>query len=286
MTHKVLKATGNYVCRTTVRAWTPTEEAEPALLSQRTAYMNSIKQTCGPAATIDDFPKEAITPEYEYYADDHQEDGFEGTPDEILPPTPEYKDNYVGANILLPRGEGMARGTMRKRARDEDDNPVGRANQNPILDTREYVVEFEDGQEAELTANTIAQSMYAQCDQDGNTMQLFDSIVDYRRSTTALCYEDQKGRKADGRTFMRRSTKGWQLCVQWKEGSTSWEKLSDLKESHPIEVAEYAVAQNLELEPAFNWWVAQVLKKREQIIALVRKRSVHYLKKHEKFGIA
>ena len=102
MTHKVLKATGNYVCRTTVRAWTPTEEAEPALLSQRTAYMDSIKQTCGPAATIDDFPKEAITPEYEYYADDHQEDGFEGTPDEILPPTPEYKDNYVGANILLP----------------------------------------------------------------------------------------------------------------------------------------------------------------------------------------
>ena len=286
MTHKVLKASGEYVCRTTVRAWTPTEEAERDLLSQRQAYMESILVRCGPGATIDDFPKEAITPEYEYYADDHQEDGFEGTSDKILLPTPEFKDNYVGANILLSRGEGMAKGTVRKRARNSENNPVGRANQNPILDTREYVVEFEDGQEAELTANTIAQSMYAQCDQDGNTMQLFDSLVDFRRCTTALCYSDQRARKADGRTFMHRSTKGWQLCVQWKDGLTSWEKLSDLKESHPIEVAEYTVVQSLELEPAFNWWVPQVLKKRERIIALVKKHSVHYLKRHEKFGIA
>ena len=42
------------------------------------------------------------------------------------------------------------------------------ANENPILDTRGYVVEFEDGEQAELAANTIYQSMYAQCDPDGN----------------------------------------------------------------------------------------------------------------------
>ena len=153
------------------------------------------------------------------------------------------------------------------------------------MDTREYIVEFEDGQEAALTANVIAQSMYAQCDPDGNILQLLDSIADFRRSTTALTYEDQKVRKANGGTFMRRSTRGWQLCVQWKDGSTSWEKLSDLKETHPLEVAEYAVAQSLELEPAFNWWVPHVLKKRERIISLVKRRSAKYLKKHEKFGI-
>ena len=84
---------------------------------------------------------------------------------------------------------------------------------------------------------------------------------------------------------MRRSTAGWKLCVQWKDGSTSWEKLSDLKESNPIEVAEYAVAQNLQAEPAFNWWVSFVLKKRERIISLVKKRNARYLKRNQQFGI-
>ena len=124
---------------------------------------------------------------------------------------------------------------MLKRARDSDDNVIGHANKNPILDTRGYIFEFEDGEQAELAANTTAQSMYAQCDPDGNQYVMFDSIVDFWRSTTALCYADQKVFKADGRSFMHRTTAGWHLCVQWKDSSTSWEKLSDLKESHPVE---------------------------------------------------
>ena len=103
---------------------------------------------------------------------------------------------------------------MLKRARDNDDNVIGRANENPILDTREYVVEFDDGEQSELAANTIAQIIYAQCDSDGNQYVMFDSIVDFRRSTTALYYADQKVLKADGRSFMRRTNAGWQLCIQ------------------------------------------------------------------------
>ena len=85
---------------------------------------------------------------------------------------------------------------------------------------------------------------------------------------------------------MHRTTAGWNLCVQWKDGSTSWEKLSDLKESHPVECAECALSQGLMNEPAFNWWVGFVLKKREQIMSLVRKRNTRYLERNEKFGIA
>ena len=72
---------------------------------------------------------------------------------------------------------------------------------------------------------------------------------------------------------MRRTTDGWQLCIQWKDGSTSWEKLSDLKELHPVECSEYAVSQGLMNEPAFNWWIGFVLKKRECIISLGKKRT-------------
>ena len=38
-------------------------------------------------------------------------------------------------------------------------------------------------------------------------------------------------------------------------------------------------------EPAFNWWVTHVLKKRDQIISLVQKRISRYLKHSHKFGI-
>jgi hypothetical protein len=45
---------------------------------------------------------------------------------------------------------------------------------------------------------------------------------------------------------MKRSTIGGQVCCQWKDGSTSWENLADLKESHPLKTAEYAVTQGID----------------------------------------
>ena len=57
----------------------------------------------------------------------------------------------------------------------------------------------------------------------------------------------------DGKTIIKRSTRGWELCGEWKDGSTSLQKLSDLKESHPLQVAEFAFAAQLADEPAFSW---------------------------------
>ena len=42
----------------------------------------------------------------------------------------------------------------------------------------------------------------------------------------------------------------------------SWERLSELKESHPLETAEYAEANLLLQEPAFSWWVPQALRQK------------------------
>jgi hypothetical protein len=39
-------------------------------------------------------------------------------------------------------------------------------------------------------------------------------------------------------------------------------------------------------EPAFNWWVPHVLKKRDHIISMVKGRSARYHKRTHKFGIA
>ena len=48
---------------------------------------------------------------------------------------------------------------------------------------------------------------------------------------------------------------------------------------------EYSTARDLADEPAFNWWVNQILKKRDRIISLVKKRNTRYLKKTSKYGI-
>jgi hypothetical protein len=81
---------------------------------------------------------------------------------------------------------------------------------------------------------------------------------------------------------LRKTTKGWHLCVECKYGTTSWESLVDLKKSNPVEVAEYAAAKSLLDTPAFVWWAPHVLKKRTRIIADVTKR---YHKRTHKFGI-
>ena len=55
-----------------------------------------------------------------------------------------------------------------------------------------------------------------------------------------------------------------------------------MKESYPVQVAEYAHHSKLSDKPAFAWWVLHVLKKRESIIAKVN--SKYWLRTH-KFGI-
>ena len=178
ITYKILLPHGNYVCHSTVCPWTPAEEAKHVFLMDCEKYMSQVQGALGAAFTVGYFEDADLTLRFDCY-DDNVKDVFEGTPDKILLPTLEVNNNYVGANVLLPRGENMAQVRVRKRARENDGDPIGRANENTILDRREYVVEFKDGTEAELYANTIAQSMYAQCDPDGNMYFLFDFITNF-----------------------------------------------------------------------------------------------------------
>jgi len=80
----------------------------------------------------------------------------------------------------------------------------------------------------------------------------------------------------------QRTTKGRALVVEWKDGSTSWEKLADLKESSPIEVADYATASNLCEKPAFSWWVKNVLTRCKKMIGAA---SMKYIKRTHRFGL-
>eukprot|EP00804_Cyclotella_cryptica_P019304 CCRYP_006183-RA/>CCRYP_006183-RA protein AED:0.20 eAED:0.20 QI:0/0/0/1/0/0/5/0/657 len=185
----------------------------------------------------------------------------------------------VLGKYLGPSMDELARVLRRKW--DVDGKAVGTAHHNPALDTRVYEVWFPDRRTEELAANIIAEA----CDADGNQYVLLDAIVDYHKDPSVAVARDDQVSIVDGKKIIKHSTRSWELCCEWKDVSTSWQKLSDLKESHPLQVAEFAVAAQIADEQAFNWWVSWVLKKRDRIISLVEHRSAHYHKHTHKYGI-
>jgi hypothetical protein len=53
---------------------------------------------------------------------------------------------------------------------------------------------------------------------------------------------------------------------------------ASMKETHPVVTAEYAVAQAIDHEPAFAWWVPHVLKRRNRM-------NKRYFRTTHKYGI-
>ena len=70
-------------------------------------------------------------------------------------PTPKANDNDVNASVMFPRGNIHDRGKVIGRKIDEYGNAIGTTNNNPILDTRKYSVDFDYGEVSELMANFI-----------------------------------------------------------------------------------------------------------------------------------
>ena len=110
----------------------------------------------------------------------------------------------MNAEILLPRRDKMARGQVICQKQDANCNLIGRSNQNPILDTYLYEVEFPGGEITELVV-IIAESMYAQCDANGNEYLLLESFINHRKNGPALSIEDQKV-VIKGQEMLRKST--------------------------------------------------------------------------------
>ena len=276
MCAKFLKENGEVVHRTTYRHLTNDEVNDPIHIANRQHFDKCIAARHGTGLTYEDVQN--LDMDFPKYEDD--DDGR-------IAPAPDRDDiddslydQYLNAQVLLPHDGKMVTGRVTKRKRTDDGDPIGSYHAKPILDTRVYDVSFPDGSEASYAANVIAENMYAQCDSEGNQYVLLDEIVDHKHNDHAVAKADQYV-IVNGRKCKRKTTKGWKLCIRWKDGTSTWERLSDVKESNPVQVAEYSVAANIHQEPAFDWWVPFTLKKRDSIIALVQNR---FAKRKFKFG--
>ena len=171
----------------------------------------------------------------------------------------EIYDKYLNAQITLDRGGEQEKGRVIRRRRNDASQAIGTAHDNPMFDTREYEVELDDGSIDVITANNIAASIYSQCDTDGWEQAVLQEITSHKRDDSAIRKEDGWS-ASKGVTRRKVTTKGWKLLVEWKGGATSWIPLVELKDSHPIELAEYARANRIDDEPAFAWWVPHTLR--------------------------
>ena len=70
--------------------------------------------------------------------------------------------------------------------------------------------------------------MYDQFDEEEQKYLLFGSILDHKTDGHALSMADQDV-VIRGQHLKRKTTKGWYLCVQWKYGTKTWKRISDLK---------------------------------------------------------
>jgi len=198
--------------------------------------------------------------------------------------TPEVGDDtYLNMEVALPRDDdGPTFAKVTKRLRDANGIPIGTAHDNPILDSRMYEVEYLDGYRASLSANAIAENMFAQVDEDGNRYTLLDSIIDHRVDGTELKDEDAFITSKNGGKRRKQTTRGWEILLQWKDGSTTWEAMKDIHSAYPVQLAEYALQKGIADAPAFAWWLPYVIKKRNRIIA--KTKSKYWTRTH-KFGI-
>ena len=74
---------------------------------------------------------------------------------------------------------------------------------------------------------------------------MLQGIVGYKRSGKAVPKEKVFVTSKQGVRSLRKTTVGWDFEVQWNDGSKNWVQLKILKESNPVEVAEFVTAKGL-----------------------------------------
>ena len=288
MSQHVLTETGEVLPVQTLRSLTQSEVISETETQKRKRMDETIRTRFGDSKTVPENwikrrrkhndPEQFEDPEHQqqqenpttsYYEDEESGEAHQMPEIDDIPDL----DLYLNAEVLLPQdGKHMQSAQVLGRVTDSNGNPVGEYNANPILNTRVYDVMFPDGSIQQYAANIIAENLYSQVDDDGRRYMILDEIVDHRKTDEAVPVEDSFIENKYGKRTRRLTTKGWSFLVNWKDGRQSWIPLKDIKESNPIEIAEYVTSRSIQKEPAFAWWVPYTLKKRDRIISAVRNK--------------
>ena len=289
----VLQQNGQVVPRRTLRRLKP-EEISPTNVSEankRAAFDAEIKRRLGDSIVKPpplQMRRMDPTNNFDYESDDELAtanvvpvaDAVDATGRRLNQQS--VTDLLINAEVMLPHGDSQEMAKVIRRSVDSEGLVVGQFNDNPILNSLVYDVEFPDGLVKQYAANVIAENVLSQVDSSGFHTQALDRISLHEKLGNAVSHKDAYITTKRGVRKLRQTTIGWRFLCEWKDGSSSWVPLKSLKESNPVEIAEYVTALGLDIEPAFKWWVPYTLKKRDTIIAAINTRV---RRKTHKFGI-
>ena len=173
----ILLKNGEYIHRSTYHGLTEDEILDPKEINLWEEFNNELDAKIGEHDKPEELSEDgAVTPHLSLY---------ENGSGEVVTPTPDRDDleddkydQYVNSGVLLPISKENKTENVFRRKRDANGHIIGRAHQKTACDTREYIVKFSDGAEAEFSANIFAENTYTQCDVDGTQHLVMKCIVD------------------------------------------------------------------------------------------------------------
>ena len=115
----------------------------------------------------------------------------------------------------------------------------------------------------------IDENILSQVDPDGYHHQVLKDISDHSADGSVLKKIYGFIRSCGNNLHAKNTTRGWKIETEWKYGTLSCIPLRYLKVSIPVEIAEYAVGNNIEDETEFKLCVKDVFCKRDRIISKV-----------------
>ena len=120
----------------------------------------------------------------------------------------------------MPRGTDgeIEHATVKRREVDVSGQPIGFANSNPMLDSREYKIEYLDGTIEIATANLIAENIISKVNEQGHRQILIDEIIDHK-FIVKIKHELDNKRKRNEIDLRLHTENDWEFCVSWKDAS-------------------------------------------------------------------
>ena len=172
---------GKVVPRRTLRPLNTAEKHSPVEDKKKEVFDEIIQRKYGTASAAP--TKSNVKPEdWEEWSDPDSfaikvpdiEDSVDSQ-GKLLNQQPAY-DKMLHAEVQMQTENGTMQGTVLRRAMSPDGKIPGRYDNNPILNSLVYEVEFTDGSVREYSANLNAENMIAQCDEEGFLLSLMDCI--------------------------------------------------------------------------------------------------------------
>ena len=179
----VLQPSGEVIARRTVRPLTAAEKNSKIEAEKQNLFIRILHKKIGTSHMPTGIESSSSRMEnVDLYEDD--EDSSDSEPDLEVTVDPgkevnqqPYYDRLLHSEVTLQRDNFIQREKFKGRTLSSDGNVIDTYNDNILLNTLTYDVEFKDGDVSEHVANLIGENMLSRVDDDGDVTMASKSML-------------------------------------------------------------------------------------------------------------